>query len=307
MSTRSTFAPPRERGGLRITDRALSRIATRAAAGSAASGAVTSRGRVRRHRAGADAALRLVLRYPGPLAREAGQAVRAAERAADAQAGVRLRRTRVRVVSLEPQDGAPGLPPGPVASAGHPTAPARARRAAHRWTARRIPAAVLSTVGLLAATAWWSARVRGVPHPAAVQRVLDQLASARVGGLPVLAAAVAAGILGLWLVLLAVTGRRPSGWRLPAARGTAVVEVDRRLVEREVRQAVGAPGRFRVRAARTVRITVRAPVPADTVRAAARDAYARLGFDGPPRTVVRVPRPTGPAARTGTRDQSTEE
>ncbi|MFI5533977.1 hypothetical protein ACIA8O_36110 [Kitasatospora sp. NPDC051853] len=312
MTARPVLPAPRERGRLRISDRALSRIVTRAAAdgtppadgpsqarsgpprprigptrtwiGSSHARIGPTRARVRRHGTDAEVGLRLVLPYPGPLAEGAAAAAGAARRASAAQAGVRLRRTRILITSLEPG----GRPAGAVE---RPTAPARARRAARRWTARRVPASLLAAAGLTAATAWWLARVRGAPHPAAVQQVLDDLATARVGDLPVLVGAAVTALLGIWLTVMATTGTRRSGWQISPAGGTAVVEVDRRLVEREVRQELGAPDRLRVRARRTVRITTRLPLAADTLRAAALDAYARLGFDGPPPTVVRAPRP----------------
>ncbi|MFJ8046018.1 hypothetical protein ACIRBX_36450 [Kitasatospora sp. NPDC096147] len=288
MTGRPALPAPRVRGGLRISDRALSRVVAQAAKDGTLPATGTPRARVRRRGAEAEADVRLVLRYPGPLAEGAAAAAESAERQSRAQAGLRLRRTRVLVAALDVTDA-----PAP-AQAGRPPAPAKAARAARRWTARRVPAALLSAVGLAAAVLWWLARVRGVAHPHGLDRAFDALATARAGDLPVLAAAAVGGLLGLWLVALAVTAGRPAGWRISPPAGAPPVEVDRRLVQREIHRALDLPARVRVHRRGSVRITVRSALPPDAVRQATRDAYTRLGFDGAPRTVVRVRRTTDP-------------
>lgn len=92
------------------------------------------------------------------------------------------------------------------------------------WSARRVPAGILALV-LLAGTGlllYDVVSVRaGDPGMAWRRTLADDLATKRVDDIPVLAGACVAALLGLWLIVLALTpGRRGL---LPMRRGVADV------------------------------------------------------------------------------------
>jgi len=282
-----------ERGTTTVSERAVRRIAGRAAAESLPHGdgvrATGSTASVHGRRA--ELSLAVTLPYPAPLADTVRDVRRHVVERTGQLTGLDVAATRLAVTSLS-VPRVP-VPPAPEHDGG--------RTPRRWWSQRRVPVALLSAV---AAVCWGAlaldlVRVHTAHRAAAAWRrsALHWLSGHAPGDPAVVAAGAAVALLGVWLILLAVTPgrRRQSTLRVPAARVDAAV--DRSAVESLVREAVGdvaGVGAVRVRA-RTGRVTVRAGLcfgdraaTRDAVTSAARAALTACGLRRTPRLRVRV-------------------
>ncbi|MEW2448097.1 DUF6286 domain-containing protein [Streptomyces parvulus] len=255
-------AAPAERGRTVVADRAVRRIAERAAAEADLGGrhARVTDGTAAVRGGRADVRVDVRLPYPAALG-ETGERVRGrmADRVAELS-GLTVRTATVRVQSLAADRAAP---PAPV-----PTDdPNRTTRGARRpWSSRRFPAALVA----LAAAAGCALLLYDVlavhlagRGPAGWRtRVIDWSAAHGPGDTPVVAGGAVAAVLGAWLLWLALT----PGLRgvLPMApvpgSGPQRAVLERKTVAELVRDAVTAvPGvtDVRVRCGRR-RVRVRA-------------------------------------------------
>ncbi|GAA2945364.1 DUF6286 domain-containing protein [Streptomyces enissocaesilis] len=249
-----------DRGTTVITDRALRRVVSRAAAeslgqdGNAGHAAVTRRGSSVR------VSLGIGLRYP---ADSTGLGARVQAHVASRTAeltGFSVSAAEVVVSRLRPDPAAcrPETAPALVEGAG--AAPADAGR--REWSARRLPAALAALAGTAAGGGLlYDMATTGGRRAARVQDgVLDRLADAGSGSVwPVVAGACLA-LLGAWLVVLALT---PGARRLPMAVPASGVRaaLDRGSARALLRDAaLDVPGvaaaRVRLRRAHRVRARV---------------------------------------------------
>ncbi|MFF3756051.1 DUF6286 domain-containing protein [Streptomyces sp. NPDC002185] len=287
-----------ERGTTTITDRAVRKIAQRAAGEvlpPSLAGAARGSARVRGRRAGVT--LRVALPYPTPLSETARQ-VR--EHVADRTrelTGLDVPPPRLTVSRLATSAPAPAPAPPPGAVRPGPR---------YWWSARRVPTAVLLLVGTaVAATVTADVlRVRVLHHhPAAWRlRAVDWLSGHGPGDPAVTAGSLVAVALGVWLLVLALTPGRRRQLALGTAASGVRGAVDRKAVAALVQDAVdevnGLTG-VRVRVGRR-RVLVRARLAfgerGDALRhavAAAEGAVERCRLRRPPRCrVVVVPDPT---------------
>ncbi|MFH8486986.1 DUF6286 domain-containing Asp23/Gls24 family envelope stress response protein [Streptomyces longisporoflavus] len=308
-------APAAERGTTTVADRAVRRIAQRAATEAPVPGGVEAgRGSATVRGRRAEVAVTVTLPYPAVLD-EAGERVRAhvAERTARLT-GLTVSSARIRVRGLSPRERSAGMRAAPSADTGGTdtgatkTAATGAGRGRARrpWSQRRLPVAVLA---LAAAAAFGlllydMVSVHAAGHAPARWRVrtMEWLATHGPdvpdgGTVPGLLAALAVFALGVWLLVLAVTpgrrGRLPMEPPLPGMR--AVLE--RRAVAVLLRDAVtDVPGVSRVtvrvgrrRARVRARLAFGEPDRARrAVREAAGAATAGLGLAAPPRLRVRL-------------------
>ncbi|MGX8905438.1 DUF6286 domain-containing protein [Streptomyces netropsis] len=205
----------------------------------------------------------------------------------------------------EPGGGPPTLEKSAAEGAGADAAraPDDGGRAGRFWSARRLPAALVAlvVVGAAGVFLYDVAAVRaGRPAMSWRRRLADGLATRPLDDVLVIGGAVAAVVIGLWLLVLAVT----PGLRgvLPMRRDTPDVRagLDRRaaaLVLRDrvmevsgvqsVRVDVGRH-RIRTRALAHFRDLEEVRTDVDTVLA---DGVRELGLARPPRLSVRVSRP----------------
>ncbi|MFB7650470.1 MULTISPECIES: DUF6286 domain-containing Asp23/Gls24 family envelope stress response protein [unclassified Streptomyces] len=290
-------AAPAERGRTVVADRAVRRIAERAATEADLGGrrARVTHGTAAVHGRHADVRVDVRLPYPAALG-ETGERVRGrmADRVAELS-GLTVRAATVRVQSLAADRTAP--PPPPADGAGP------SRRARRPWSARRVPAALVALVGtgacalLLYDVLAVHVADRG---PAWRTDAVDWLATHGPGDTPVVAGGAVAAVLGAWLLWLALT----PGLRgvLPMApvpgSGPQRAVLERPAVAELLRDAVTAvPGvtDVRVRCGRR-RVRVRARLgfgDRTTTHAAVRDATATtldaLGLTRPlkPRVTLR--------------------
>lgn len=291
-----------ERGTTTVTDRAVRRIAERAAAealpGGPAARATKCAASVRGRRA--RLALGVALPYPAPLADTVRRVQDHVAARTSELSGLDVPAARIEVTALDPvttgadgpaPDGGPGPRPSPVT----PRAPRRP------WSRRGLPAAGTAAAAALACGALTADLVRvHVAHRAAsAWRVsaVHWLSEHGPGDPSVVVAGALTALLGLWMVVLAVTPglRRRNTVRAPAPR--VVAAVDRSAVGSLVRDAVGAVagiGPVRVRVRRR-RVTVRAGLlfgeRADAraaVADAAGGALASCGLRRSPRLRVNV-------------------
>ncbi|MFE2378723.1 DUF6286 domain-containing Asp23/Gls24 family envelope stress response protein [Streptomyces sp. NPDC059398] len=257
---------PAERGTLTVADRAVRRIAERAAGEALPPGdARVTRGSVTVQGRRAQVAVDVALPYPAPLD-DAGSRIqrRVTDRTAaltglavpDARIHIRALPARTTVTS-EPGDAAGHQP--------HlPNRPHHSHRPHRPWAERRIPAALLG----LTAAAGCGLLLYDVVQVHAAHRaparwrtgLLDQLAGHGPGDTVVTAVGAVAAVAGLWLLLLALTpGARRVLPMTPLSPELHAV-LERRAVAVLVRDAVAAvPGitRVRTRVGRR-RVTVRA-------------------------------------------------
>ncbi|MFD8064530.1 DUF6286 domain-containing Asp23/Gls24 family envelope stress response protein [Streptomyces parvulus] len=253
-------AAPAERGRTVVADRAVRRIADRAAAEADLGGrrARVTDGTATVQGGRADVRVDVLLPYPAALG-ETGERVRGrmADRVAELS-GLTVRTATVRVQALAADRAAPPAPPDD---------PAGTVRGARRpWSSRRFPAA-LTALAAAAGCALLLYDVLAVHlagrGPAGWRtRVVDWSASHGPGDTPVVAGGAVAAVLGAWLLWLALT----PGLRgvLPMApvpgSGPQRAVLERRAVAELVRDAVTAvPGvtDVRVRCGRR-RVRVRA-------------------------------------------------
>ncbi|HEY8986834.1 MAG TPA: DUF6286 domain-containing protein [Streptomyces sp.] len=280
------------RGTTTVTERAVRRIAERAAA-------ETSTGRASKAVASVDGrrarvALDVTLPYPAPLTETVrGLQDHVTDRTRELT-GLDVTTARIRVTSLAP------LAVGDTRTGGHEAAP-DGRTPRRLWSRRGVPAAVLaaSLTAVCAALAVDLVVVHVAHAPAAGWRVetAHWLSGHGPGDRSVALAGALVALLGLWMVVFAVTPglRRRQTVRSHAPR--VVTAVDRPAVEALVRDRVGevgGVGAVRVRARRR-RVSVRADLlfgPHERVRtevaAAAQEALASCGPRRPHRLRVRV-------------------
>ncbi|MEU5583385.1 DUF6286 domain-containing protein [Streptomyces huasconensis] len=316
--------PAAERGTTTVAERAVRRIAERAATEALAPGEVEVRrgsAVVRGRRA--EVGVTVALPYPAVLD-EAGERVRShvADRTARLtglavpSARVRVRELRVRVrEEAEVTAAGPAGPPAAyeaVAAASEqaaesaaeqvvePTGGSRPRRP---WSPRRFPVAVLAFGGAAVCGLFLYdvVSVHGAGRPPARWRapLMEWLTThgPDSGTWPGAALAAAVFLLGVWLLVLALTpGRRRA---LPMAGPAAGVRavLDRRAVATLLRDAVAElPGLTRVRVGvGRRRVRVRAGLAFGdlesarrTVAETAEEALAACGLARPPRLRVRV-------------------
>jgi hypothetical protein len=181
------------------------------------------------------------------------------------------------------------------------------RRGSHRpWASRRVPAGLVALVILAAAGAvlYDVIAVRaGRPAAAWRRHLADGLASRPVDDVWMLIGAAIAAVLGLWLIVLALTPglrrrlplRTPAGWPPPRLRATLDRDGAACLL-RDAALRVPGVSRARVRVRRH-RIKARADVrfrdPSqvhDDLTAALQEERDRLALSRPPRLVVRARR-----------------
>ncbi|MDW4910869.1 DUF6286 domain-containing protein [Streptomyces sp. ADMS] len=294
------------RGTTTVSERAVRRIAERATTEAlpAGGGARTVRTAASVRGGRADVSLAVTLPYPAPLADTVRGVQRHVVERTRELTGLDMPAPRVNVTALAPPKSSHPLvsSPAPVSPAREAVPEARGSRTPRRWwTRRRLPVALLSSVAALGcgALAFDLVKVHLGHRTAAAWRTSTVHWAAGHG--PGDAAVVAVGgltaLLGVWMIVLALTPgrRRVSTVRTSAAHVDAAV--DRSAVEALVRDAVGdvdGIGAVRVRLRRR-RVTVRAGLAfgdrahAHTaVTAAARDTLAGCLLGSGPRLRVTV-------------------
>ncbi|MFE0207975.1 DUF6286 domain-containing Asp23/Gls24 family envelope stress response protein [Streptomyces sp. NPDC058985] len=291
-------AAPAERGRTVVADRAVRRIAERAATEADLGGrrARVTHGTAAVHGRHADVRVDVRLPYPAALG-ETGERVRSrmADRVAELS-GLTVRAATVRVQSLAADRTAP--PPPPADGAGP------SRRARRPWSARRVPAALAALVGtgVCALLLYDVLAVHAADRGPAAWRTdaVDWLATHGPGDTPVVAGGAVAAVLGVWLLWLALTpGLRGVLPMAPVpASGPQRAVLERPAVAELLRDAVTAvPGvtDVRVRCGRR-RVRVRARLgfgDRTATHTAVRDATATaldgLGLTRPlkPRVTLR--------------------
>ncbi|MFE2478041.1 DUF6286 domain-containing protein [Streptomyces sp. NPDC059389] len=296
---------PAARGSTTISDKAVRKIAERAAGEVLpAPLAGTARGSATVHGRSASVALDVALPYPAPLSDTLRSVQQHVTERTHQLTGLEVASPHVSVTRLA------GLKTGADESA--PTAPTDAptpggtRSARRWWSARRAPMAVVVLVAaaVCAAVTADVIRVRATHHTAAAWRLraVDWLAGHGPGDPAVTIAAVVAAAAGTWLLAMAFTPGRRGQLPLTAADGHEIVVVDRSTVSALVRDAVGASDgveAVRVRTGRR-RLTVRASLAfgdRETALRQATDATDRVLADcplgrAPRRKVTITPVPT---------------
>jgi hypothetical protein len=193
----------------------------------------------------------------------------------------------------------PDAPPTGAAAGG-----ARGRRSHRPWSARRIPAALVAFVILVAAGAalFDVVAVRASRSAAAWRdHLADELATRPVDDVWMLTGAAVTAALGLWLIVLALTPglrhllplRSPAGCPPPALRAALDRDGAAALL-RDAAMRVPGVSRARIRVRRH-RIKARADVRfrdprqvRDDLAAVLREERDQLALARPPRLVVRV-------------------
>ncbi|MFF7641846.1 DUF6286 domain-containing protein [Streptomyces canus] len=281
-----------QRGTTTVSERAVRRIAERAAAEAlpgrdgarSAKAAASVRGRRAR------VSLRVTLPYPAPLA----DTVRGLQRHVVARtrylAGLDVPATPVRVTSLTPPSSAgPPAPSAPDDDAG--------RTPRRRWSRRRAPVALLTSVAAVAcgALAVDLVRVHAAHREPGVWRTsaVHWLSGHGPGDPAAVLAGAATALLGVWVVVLALTPGRRDRSTVRTGSARLAVAVDHPAVAALVRDTVGdveGVTAVRVRARRR-RVTVRAGLAFGdrAVAHAAVTAAARTALDAcRPRRAARL-------------------
>ncbi|MEN8652411.1 DUF6286 domain-containing protein [Streptomyces sp. 21So2-11] len=315
----ASAGPAADRGATVIADRAVRRIVTRAAEESLGRGGTTERAAVVRRGACARVSLDIGLSYPADTT-GLGSRVQDHVSARTAElTGLTVSTTAVGITRLRPGADIPRQEPAPDPG-GPPEQPGptvgRARRRA--WSARRLPAALLASAGAaLCGALLYDALTSGGDTAIRLQEgALDRLADTGYTGARVAAAGACAALLGMWLIVVALTpGARR---RLPMAAPSPGVraELDRggaRSLLRDAALEVPGVSAARVRVRRRMRVGARVTVAfgdPDAVRAAVATrldaALLALGTARPGRLRVRVVgdrnwrAPDGTGADTGT-------
>lgn len=181
---------------------------------------------------------------------------------------------------------------------------ARGHRAHRPWSARRIPAALVATVILVAAGAALIDVVAvraGRPGAAWRRHLADELATRPVDDVWMLTGAAVAAAVGIWLLVLALTPglRHLLPLRSPAPGLRASLDRDGAAdLLRDAAMRVAGVGKARIRVRRH-RIKARADVRfrdphqvQDDLTAVLDDERDQLALARPPRIVVRVRRHT---------------
>ncbi|WP_234444568.1 DUF6286 domain-containing Asp23/Gls24 family envelope stress response protein [Streptomyces sp. NRRL F-525] len=248
-------APAAQRGTTTVSERAVRRIAERATTealpGRAARATATVRGRK------AEVSLGVTLPYPAPLADGARDVQRHVVERTRELTGLDVPTARVNVTAL----AAPRYSRAPVPPVEETNSLGTPR---HWWSGRRVPVALLTSVAAVAcgALAVDLIEVHLAHRAAAAWRVsaVHWLSGHGPGDPAVVIAGGLTALLGVWMIVLAVTPglRHRSTVRTEAERVDAAV--DRSAVESLVRDAVAdvaGVGAVRVRVRRR-RIAVRA-------------------------------------------------
>lgn len=207
--------------------------------------------------------------------------------------------------SREPVESGPpehDVPLPPHSVAGHHD---RGHRTHRPWSARRIPAALVASVILVAAVAaLFDVVAVRAGHPAAAWRrhLADELATRPVDDVWVLTGAAVAAALGIWLIVLALTPglRHWLPLRSPAPGLRACLDRDGAadlLRDAAMRVPGVSTARVRVRRHRVkARADIRFRDPQqvkDDLTAVLDEERDRLALARPPRIVVRVRQHTG--------------
>ena len=248
-------APAAQRGTTTVSERAVRRIAERATTealpGRPAHATATVRGRK------AEVSLGVTLPYPAPLADGARDVQRHVVERTRELTGLDVPTARVNVTAL----AAPRYSRAPVPPVEETNSPGTPRR---WWSGRRVPVALLTSAAALGcgALAVDLIEVHLAHRAAAAWRVsaVHWLSGHGPGDSPVVIAGGLTALLGVWMIVLAVTPglRHRSTVHAEAERVDAAV--DRSAVESLVRDAVAdvaGVGAVRVRVRRR-RIAVRA-------------------------------------------------
>ncbi|MFG3583110.1 DUF6286 domain-containing Asp23/Gls24 family envelope stress response protein [Streptomyces sp. NPDC047990] len=254
--------PAARRGTTIVSDKAVRRIAERAAREALPGRPVTaSRVSAAVHGRRADVALGVSLPYPLPVAETAREVRRHVSERTRELTGLDVSLRRLSVDTLTGPPGttaADGMPPLPTPSVSVPSSPAPSasaprseggdRRAPRRrWSRRRVPTTAVLLMGTVSfgAVALDMIRVRITHRPAAAWRTgtLNWLTGHGPGDTQVVLAGGGLALLGLWLTVLAVTPGRRRLLTL-AAPGTCLdAAADRSAVAASVRSAVAdVPG-----------------------------------------------------------------
>ncbi|WP_262059493.1 DUF6286 domain-containing Asp23/Gls24 family envelope stress response protein [Streptomyces sp. STR69] len=307
-----------QRGTTTVSDKAVRKIAERAAAEALADRGATAVHGVAKGSAGvrgwrADVAVDVALPYPAPLA----ETVRSLQEHVGARTrqltGLDVARPRVGVTALTP------LPADSVAATAQKGTPARVpttatsgtRTPRRRWSQRRLPMTLVTLTAAVAAgaLAFDMVMVHTAHRPAAAWRtgILHWMAGHGPGEPGVVVGSGLVAVLGLLLVVLALT---------PGHRGLLTVDCDARLGAAVDRRAVAALVRDAVAATagidavtvrvRRRRVAVRARLAfgdrttaRDEAREAARRTLEDCSLRRPPRLRVAVrPQPSWDPATT---------
>ncbi|MFE3263271.1 DUF6286 domain-containing Asp23/Gls24 family envelope stress response protein [Streptomyces sp. NPDC059215] len=268
--------PAARRGTTTVSDKAVRRIAERAASEALPGRPVTaSRVSAAVHGRRADVALGVSLPYPLPVAETAREVRRHVSERTRELTGldVSLRRISVDTLAVPSGTTAPdGMPPLPTPSASTPSVSASSvsaprseggdRRAPRRrWSRRRVPMTAVMLMGTVSfgAVALDMIRVRAAHRPAAAWRTgtLNWLTGHGPGDTQVVLAGGGLALLGLWLTVLAVTPGRRRLLTLSAPGTSLDAAADRSAVAASVRDAVAdvpgiGPVAVRVRRRRVV-------------------------------------------------------
>ncbi|MFI1487134.1 DUF6286 domain-containing protein [Streptomyces sp. NPDC020747] len=251
------------RGTITVSERAVRRIAERAttealpAPGGARAAQAAASVRGRR----AKVSLGVTLPYPAPLADTVRDVQRHVVERTRELTGLEVPTARVNVVAL-----APPPPSQPLVSPAQEADPdvGDSRSPRRWWSRRRIPVAVLASVAALGcgALALDLVRVHTAHRAAATWRTsaVHWLAGHGPGDPAVVVAGGLTALVGIWMVVLALTPGRRHQSTVRTEAGHVDAAVDRSAVQSLVRDAVGdveGIGAVRVRVRRR-RVTVRA-------------------------------------------------
>lgn len=269
---------PERRGTTTVSDRAVRRIAGRAVAEALPGHAARATGTSAAVRGGrAEVAVDVALPYPAPLTATVRRVQDHVTARTGELTGLDVRTARVGITALTPdRTTEPTLTSDPAAAPKPVKAAPRTRVPRRWWAQRRLPLGVLTLLATLTcgALATDLILVHTGHRPAALWRTgaLHWLSAHGPGEPPVTAAALGCALLGVWLIVLAVTpGRRGLLTAHSPAPATRVA-VDRGAVAALLRDtAAGTEGVDAVAVrVRRRRATVRAAL-AFGDRAAARD------------------------------------
>ncbi|MFI6345329.1 DUF6286 domain-containing Asp23/Gls24 family envelope stress response protein [Streptomyces sp. NPDC050560] len=310
-------APPAQRGTTRVADRAVRRIVTRAAAEALPEpGAGPVRGAARVRGGRAEVALDVTLPYPAPLSGTVREVQRHVAERTHQLAGLPLAAPSVRVTALSPAGAAEPAGDGAGTGAAGVEGGGAVRTPRRWWAPRRVPMALLTLATAVAfgALALDMALVHAAGRGPSVWRadLVDWLSRHGPESPVAIGAGIGCTVLGLLLIVLAVTPGHRS--LLPVVTGDARLSasVDRTAVALLVRDAVAqgpGVGAVAVRIGRR-RAAVRVGVLfGDTAArraaaaATAHDTLAACGLRRTPRLRLRVrqaintsePRRSGPA------------
>lgn len=296
---------PERRGTTTVSDRAVRRIASRAVTEALPGRAARATGSSAAVRGGrAEVAVDVALPYPAPLTPTVRRVQDHVTARTGELTGLDVRTARVGVTALTPaRTTEPTTEPTTESAGATETGPAPSRTRVPRrwWSQRRLPLGVLTLLATLTcgALATDLILVHTGHRPAALWRTgaLHWLYVHGPGEPPVTAAALGCALLGVWLIVLAVTpGRRGLLTAHSPAPATRVA-VDRGTVAALLRDtAAGTQGVDTVAVrVRRRRATVRAALAfgdraaaRDQITDAARRALAECGLRRPLRLRVAV-------------------